>query len=321
MPVSCCHPGAGLPPGRRSAFTLIEVLVVVAIIALLLAILLPSLTRARQVARVTVCKTNLNTMYKGHVFYGADNHQCFPDPDWWLWDGAGGEMRNWFPNLYSSTGGVRPTDSSRWVRYGHIFKYVKTPDAYFCPEDDRRRSNAAGCISIGSGQTVGVFRGSKAIHSYVRLIHPHQFYAAHIGPAADKIDNGSLPALYRSYFIDPDKLPKSWTYTGGGQTRRLDARPSRLALMYEEYQNYDDPATWAPNPPNLLSMLNDGYSGFISGDLGFSWNDYIGIWHMKRTSHLLFFDGHVQLVDAIKFNRKDNHCAYAQWLASGGPKP
>ena len=89
-------------------------------------------------------------------------------------------------------------------------------------------------------------------------------------------------------------LPKSWTYKGGVQTRRLDARPTRLALLYEEYQNYEDPATWAPSPPNLQSMLNDGYSGFISGDLGLSWNDYIGIWHMKRTSHLLFFDGHVE---------------------------
>ncbi|GMU24100.1 MAG: hypothetical protein AMXMBFR13_41770 [Phycisphaerae bacterium] len=58
---------------RRSAFTLIEVLVVVAIIALLVAILLPSLSRARQQARSAMCLSNMRSMAMAVHLYANAN--------------------------------------------------------------------------------------------------------------------------------------------------------------------------------------------------------------------------------------------------------
>ena len=54
---------------ERAAFTLIELLVVVAIIALLMSILLPSLQRARDVSKMTVCLSNQRQIGLAIVMY------------------------------------------------------------------------------------------------------------------------------------------------------------------------------------------------------------------------------------------------------------
>jgi prepilin-type N-terminal cleavage/methylation domain-containing protein/prepilin-type processing-associated H-X9-DG protein len=59
-------------------FTLVELLVVVAIIALLLAILIPSLQRARQVTEAVVCKSNLRQVMTTVIIYCDDNRSVFP---------------------------------------------------------------------------------------------------------------------------------------------------------------------------------------------------------------------------------------------------
>ena len=69
------HP-ARRAPGR--GFTLIELLVVVSIIALLISILVPTLRRAREQAKGTVCTSNLRVVGQGMAAYVQNHADVLP---------------------------------------------------------------------------------------------------------------------------------------------------------------------------------------------------------------------------------------------------
>ncbi|OHB54225.1 MAG: hypothetical protein A2Y12_04330 [Planctomycetes bacterium GWF2_42_9] len=62
---------------RFKAFTLVELLVVISIIALLLSILMPSLNKARKAAQKIVCLSNTRTASQATMLYASDNKNKF----------------------------------------------------------------------------------------------------------------------------------------------------------------------------------------------------------------------------------------------------
>lgn len=78
---------------RSKAFTLIELLVVIAIIALLISILLPSLSRARELSKRTVCAANQRGIGQAMYIYAQDDPQTFP-AIMQVWQADDGGMRN-----------------------------------------------------------------------------------------------------------------------------------------------------------------------------------------------------------------------------------
>jgi len=119
---------------RRRAFTLIELLIVLAIILLLAAVLLPALSEARRRGLRTVCLSNLRQMGILFTFYAEDQGDVYPaaidpvstDPPYWLWMGRG--FRGTLEPYLGKVTEARP--SILWCPSDPSTKYERTSYAY-----------------------------------------------------------------------------------------------------------------------------------------------------------------------------------------------
>jgi prepilin-type N-terminal cleavage/methylation domain-containing protein/prepilin-type processing-associated H-X9-DG protein len=125
-----------MPDQRKSpGFTLIEVLVVIAIITLLAAILFPVFARARENARRASCMSNLKQIAMGVMQYTQDYDEGYP------------------PTNYQSP---TPPETGYWTNSGTgkgifwqqiIYPYVKNEQVYACPSVSRYRTGNGRLLS------------------------------------------------------------------------------------------------------------------------------------------------------------------------------
>jgi prepilin-type N-terminal cleavage/methylation domain-containing protein len=115
--------------GRRRAFTLVELLVVLAIVAVLAGILLPSLNGVRRQAKAVHCASNLKQVATVILLYASDNHGCYPPNDTTISPGAFWYDARRCGQYMNAPGGVSNAD-------------LRGP-AVTCPEDEGARRSYA----------------------------------------------------------------------------------------------------------------------------------------------------------------------------------
>ena len=81
------------PQHSWRAFTLVELLVVISIIALLVGIMLPSLRQARAQAQATVCKSNIRQLHLANSSYATENNGLYVPAASDMLGGFGGRQR------------------------------------------------------------------------------------------------------------------------------------------------------------------------------------------------------------------------------------
>ena len=210
---------------RKKGFTLIELLVVIAIIALLVAILLPSLNRAKEVAKRAVCATNLKAIGTAMHTYSieADNDAglypiaagtiSLPDaPASPTWDGmTDGKSFRWTaPRVGDDTS----VTASQWILVRQEFANV---NMFVCPS---------------SGDTVDDFTFT-------------------VGNTTGKLP---LKDLYD--FKSRDNISYSFQMPYGQYLPSMDIM-SGVALAADKSPFYDNPTGTLVSDPNLVAAALD----------------------------------------------------------------
>ena len=133
---------------KAPAFTLVELLVVIGIIALLIAILLPALQRARESANRTLCMSNHRQLVAAVFMYANDWKQRLPFCNWVAQEGTGAgqfpgpgwlyQQSAWASAPGSDAPGSLKSANGAYLtsaKSGALYQYLKSDKIYRCPFD------------------------------------------------------------------------------------------------------------------------------------------------------------------------------------------
>jgi prepilin-type processing-associated H-X9-DG protein/prepilin-type N-terminal cleavage/methylation domain-containing protein len=213
---------------RSCAFTLIEILVAISIIALLLAMLMPVLGRVREKGRSVVCSANLRRLSVSHVIY-TDMHTYSPpfrltrasptDPAVFV-NSYGREQPRWQWFLDQGIGPV--IDPTPWVKspgdtFGDPQTLIMTNDYFICPSfnhpaymrDIRNGSYGYNYQYLGNSRIIGGKFPNYPVHK-LKIRRPSETVLIADGRGA------GVPHGLHSYTLDPPKIAWSVGATSFG---------------------------------------------------------------------------------------------------------
>lgn len=253
---------------RRSAFTLVELLVVILIISILIALLLPALAKARQLALQTACSANIRSLSLATLMYADENNNVLMAQGVTGVEGA----YQYYPSTslldffheYLNVSDRYTSGGTTVTGMAAIEDNVKfhTPGALICPAAPKQP--AYGMITYGymtgSCFPTGPTGGNE--YPYAMTVTALQWAGTVARPAVQS----GLPALWADlYFVDNPALvwwsgptrtnhPGADSLTGpggGGNVGRVDGSvvwmplSQRLGVLADYHDKYGIYGGWS----------------------------------------------------------------------------
>jgi prepilin-type N-terminal cleavage/methylation domain-containing protein len=239
--------------GERKGFTLVELLVVLAIIAVMAALLLPALSRLKEQGRATVCRNNLKQLSLGFLMYVDDNSDYLP------WPGGAPDRANTNPDYAADwcTGGQTAPSlalQSSWstpsfgihARSGSVFPYVTSQPRQSHDDGSKQTSPVYRCPSTGRlGEALMV---NYAANGWLDPGKP--FGKAQVGPQGVLASAVSDPSR-KVLLLNPE--PKTMTSYAFAPGAALSTKLFQLHLGLSKVSFLDGHVESLPNK-TLLQM-------------------------------------------------------------------
>lgn len=246
----------------RRAFTLVELLVVITIIAILAAILFPVMASAKNAAKTTVCLSNMRQIGVAAQLYLSDNdNQYFPVARYEPLQGYA-PQQTWigYDNLNTgvNTGGfygdvTKP--ATHIPREGLIDPYIRDMHIIKCPNQSPEIQSALALNGFDPGIA-------------------SDFYTTHPNAAGKEFG----PSVMSSQYV-------SDTYESIGAPESMVEEPADTLLAWEHLAyapmcNWLQRADWLNSPPNVPEMT-EHFNFLHNGGTNTLWCDG----HVKRLSY------------------------------------
>ena len=180
-------------------FTLMELLVVVAIIGILASMLLPSLGRAREKAKTAVCVSNISQVNKALSLYTADDNDLMPRA-------SSGTQRDYWPSFLDPLLGGSPfTGATGLKKDGQSVIWGSCPNTLNLTNKPRfRDGDYAGVFPQGSNWfTGGLGTISDPSNSVVFTEGNHEIGLYPLGNSWIRVGTGANETEY-NYITGPE---------------------------------------------------------------------------------------------------------------------